>query len=248
MSRAKDRSRLQHKFLNLGMLLMLSGILLVIAVVSLTVSMRFAIRGTEVEVPDLVGMAEAEALQSLQQVGLQLEVIGRQYHPSVAEGAVASQYPHPQGRIKAQRSVQAVVSLGQRRNPVPDLVGSTLRASRLLILQSGYQLGNVTEVVVPGAERQQVIQQFPGPETQRVVDPRIDVLVSRKNQAEYVMPNLIGQSLNRVVPFFQNLGFRLSRVQYRSASGSGRGLVIKQYPEPGYVLTENDLIHLEVAR
>lgn len=248
MSRSRDRSSLQHKFLTLGMVLMLCGILLVIAVVSITLSMRFAVRGTEIEVPDLVGMAEAEAVRSLHEAGLQLEVRERRYYLSVREGAVAWQSPHPGGRIKAGRSVQTIISLGRRRNPVPNLVGSTLRASRTLLRQSGYQLGNITEIVVPGTKREQVIQQFPGPDAERVVDPRIDVLVSSEDRAEYIMPNVIGQSLNRVSPFFQDNGFQLSQIRYRPARGTRRGLVVKQYPDPGYRLTESDRIYLEVAR
>lgn len=248
MSRSRDRSSLQYKFLTLGMILMLCGILLVIAVVSITLSMRFAVRGTEVEVPDLVGMTEEEAVRSLREAGLQLEITGQRYHSSVREGAVAWQSPHPGGRIKAERSVQTIISLGRRRNPVPNLVGSTLRASRTLVRQSGYQLGNITEIVIAGTKREQVLQQFPGPDAEQVVDPRIDVLVSRQHRVEYIMPNVIGQSLNRVSPFFQNNGFQLSQIRYRPARGTRRGLVVKQYPDPGYLLAESDRIYLEVAR
>ena len=64
----------------------------------------------------------------------------------------------------------------------------------------------------------------------------------------YIMPDRIGQDLNQVISFFERAGFQLGRIQYSAYQNVPRGTVVKQFPEPGYMLTEKNSINLEVAR
>ena len=63
-----------------------------------------------------------------------------------------------------------------------------------------------------------------------------------------MMPAVMGQSLNRVLLFFESNDFELGNIRYVDLANVSAGLVVKQFPEPGYVLTEADSINLEVSR
>lgn len=240
--------RLQSKFLTIGKFLLLIGILMVVGLLSAFVGMRIAVRGTEVEVPGILGRPAEEAKAILAKAALKLAISGRRYDAQVPEGAVISQHPAPGGRIKVNREVQVILSLGERRNPVPRLRGASLRAAQSMILQSGYELGNVSEVTLRGAPKDEVIEQFPAPDRREIVNPRIDILVNRETVVGYVMPDVTGQDLNQVVSLFEKHGLKVGRIQYRPYPNVSKATVIKQFPEPGYLLTSKDSINLEVAR
>ena len=63
-----------------------------------------------------------------------------------------------------------------------------------------------------------------------------------------MMPDVVGQSMNKVLPFFKSNKFALENIRYVSLANVSAGLVIKQFPEPGYLLMGKDSINLEVSR
>lgn len=239
---------LQRKFLDAGMAALLIGVLIAIGFLSAIVGMRIAVRRTEVAVPLIIGKTSAEAEKALAEANLQLEVSAQLYDPKMAEGLVISQRPAPGGRLKAKRAVQVVLSLGPRTNPVPKLVGATLRVARLTAAQYNYQIGHVSEMTFKGAREGVVVQQFPPPDSDRAVSRNINLLVSKGAPGRFIMPEVIGKNLNEVKPFFESRGFTLPSIEYRFYRNVVKGTVVKQFPEPGYLLTEGDTVNLEVAR
>lgn len=114
--------------------------------------------------------------------------------------------------------------------------------------QNGYELGYVSEVVLPEASDGRIISQYPAARSNENVGVKIDVLVSRSESVNYIMPDLLGGNLNRVLQLLKNHGFEVNRVQYRRAPNASRGTVLRQFPEPGYQLQRDQEINLEVAR
>src|SRR5215510_9853229 len=105
-----------------GLALMIA-ILVVAGIVSALTAMRFAIRGREVVVPPLVGKTEAEAKKLLDDRGLILKVSSKRFSADVPEGHVVDQIPANGTRLKANRSVKVLMSLGDRKFAVPNLIG-----------------------------------------------------------------------------------------------------------------------------
>ena len=239
---------LQDRFLTIGKLALLAGVLLVVFMFSVIVGMRFSVRGKVFETPSIVGMSITDAEGLFEKKELNLAVVGRRYDPDVPKDAIISQLPVAGVGIKSNRDVQIVVSMGRRPNPVPDLAGRSLRAARLLAEQKGYELGKVSEILAGSEENERIIAQYPEPDSEENVSDRIDVLVQKKSLTAYIMPDVIGDNLNRVMMFFQDNGFEIARVQYKQHQGISKGTVVRQFPEPGYLLREDESIHLEVAR
>ena len=250
MSRNKKipRQAFHHRLLNAGKLMVLIGIIIAVGLFSAYWGMRIAVRGTEVEVASILGKSVGEASELLERIHLRNEVIGERFDPEFPKGTVLSQHPQPGGRMKAEGRVQLIVSLGEKTNPVPDLKGASLRVARLMARQAGFEFGNISEISITGVEKDHIVEQFPPPHSRDFLSPRIDILVSRGEFSRYVMPDVLGRSLNQVTLFFESNDFELGNIRYVDLVDMSAGLVVKQFPEPGYVLTDEDSINLEVSR
>jgi serine/threonine-protein kinase len=225
------------------------SILAVAGVVSALTAMRFAIRGTEVEVPQLAGKTQAEAEEILRNLGLNLRVSSSRFSSDVPEGAILEQIPSSGSRLKIDRTVKVLLSLGERRYAVPNLSGASLRAAQLTLAQRQLKLGNTLYAHTPEGDPSTVVYQSPQPGTQEGSDPAVNILISLGRPAEYfVMPDLIGKPAELVAARARNEGFKIGKVNYRRYPGVDSGVVIQQQPQAGYRLTKSDLILLDVSQ
>jgi beta-lactam-binding protein with PASTA domain len=234
MSR-KRQVNLQTKFIGWGKVCLLGGIIVSAFLMSMIIGMRLAVRGHEVETPALVGMALSDAQVVFQRLHLKLMVSGNRYDEMVPAGAIISQVPGAGVRTKSDGNVQVIVSLGRRTRPIPELSGSSVRAARLLLEQEQYQLGRISELPMPEG-RDLVVAQWPRPPAGAGTTDRVDVLVES-----------IGSNLNRALLELEGLGFE-ARTYYRDYPGARRGIVVRQFPEPGYPIARDQVVNLEVAR
>src|ERR1700757_1126494 len=99
---------------------LLALMLLLVAMASALMAMRFAIHGSEVTVPKLVGLTLGEAERAV--VGLDLHVvIERQYYSSdIPEGKIMSQIPVPGTQVRHGWQLRVAQSLGPQRVTIPD--------------------------------------------------------------------------------------------------------------------------------
>ncbi len=236
----------QSRFVGWGKICLLGGILVTAFLISMVIGMRLAVRGHEVETPTLVGMALADAEDLFQRLDLDLIISGHRYDAMVPKGAIISQVPGAGVRTKENGSVQVIVSLGRRTRPIPELSGSSIRAARLLLEQEEYQLGRISEFPVSGG-RDVIAAQWPRPQAGIAAADRVDVLLETKAKERFVMPELTGSNLNRALLSLERLGLE-TRTYYRDYPGAARGTVVRQFPDPGYPVTRDQVINLEVAR
>ncbi|HYR42451.1 MAG TPA: PASTA domain-containing protein [Terriglobia bacterium] len=232
-----------------------SGIVLMVAIlgvagiVSALTAMRFAIRGREVEVPSLAGKTTDQAKEILSRNGLVLKVASSRFSSEVPEGQILLQVPPTGTRLKINRTVRVLVSLGERRFAVPNLVGTSLRAAQLTLAQRKLALGKTLYAHTSDGDSSTVVYQQPKPGTQEGSDPSVNILISLGPPAEYfIMPDLIGKSADLVASRARNEGFRLAKVNFRKYPGAEPGVVIQQKPQAGYRLTKSDVILLDVSQ
>jgi len=225
------------------------AILAVAGVVSALTAMRFAIRGREVDVPALTGKTKDEAEQVLKARGLKMKVSSSRFSSDIAEGKILEQNPPGGTRLKADRTVKVLLSLGERRFAVPNLIGTSLRAAQLTLSQRRLMLGNTLYTHTPEGEPSTVVYQSPNPGTQEGSDPSVNILISLGPPAQYfVMPDLIGKPAELVAARARNEGFHLGKMNLRKYPGVESGVVIQQKPQAGYRLTKSDVILLDVSQ
>jgi beta-lactam-binding protein with PASTA domain len=230
-----------------GIALMVS-ILVVAGIFSAMTAMRVAIRGREVVVPDLAGKTEMEARQILEKDKLVLRVSQSRFTPGVPEGRVVEQNPPKDTHLKTGRSVKVLVSLGEQKYPVPDLVGTSARSAQLTLAERKLSLGIADFAHTNEGEPSTVVYQSPQPETVGA-DPTVNILVSLGPLEQYyVMPNLVGQSADSVSARARVEGFKVGKPSFRKYPGIAPGIVIQQKPQAGYRLSKNDSILLEISQ
>jgi eukaryotic-like serine/threonine-protein kinase len=244
----ESQNSLQNQFSRWSSIILMVAILAVAGVVSALTAMRFAIRGREVEVPEVVGKTKEEAEEILKKRGLKLRPSSSRFSSQVAEGRVLEQIPPSRTRLKLDRTVKVLLSLGPRKYAVPSLVGTSLRAAQLTLAQRQLSLGNTLYAHTQG-EASSVIYQSPKPGTEEGTDPSVNILISLGPPAQYfIMPDLIGKPAELVASRARNEGFRIGKIEYRKYPGVESGVVIQQKPQAGYRLGKSDLILLEVSQ
>ena len=222
-------------------------ILAAAAFLSAVTTMRFAIQGREVTMPNLVGKSSADALALLQTLGLQLKVVDRVYS-DLPINVVARQSPPEGERMKVAQNVHVVLSLGPQNVTTPSLVGESLRVARIQLLQSGLQLGEVTTYLAPAALSDTILQQTPLP-GMKAGSPRVNLLVAQAvPPSSYIMPWLVGMPLPDADRLLSSVGLKLSKTTFVPSPQWPKGVVTEQTPGPGSKITSESDIVMVVAQ
>jgi eukaryotic-like serine/threonine-protein kinase len=173
--------------------------MLVVALLSAFITMRLAIHGREVKVPNLTGLTLADASKQTRSLGLRLNLENRFYSPNTPPGHILAQYPAPGSTVRRQWAVRVTESLGAQQVAIPDLLGQSERTASINIRRLGLELGVIARVSAPG-EAGIVISQTPLPNAAGVDRPRVSLLLSEPEEAEspeaFVMPSLAGLTLS----------------------------------------------------
>ena len=230
---------------SLGQTALLVFILASAAFLSAITAMRIAIHGREVTMPNLVGKNIGEANSMLRSRGLVLRVADRVYSDQPIN-VVVRQTPPAGLLMKVSQQAHVVLSLGQRQLEIPLLEGNSLRVSRIELLRTGLQVGEVSSVTMPNVTADTVVMQNPRPGA-GAATPRVDVLVSQgAREPAYVMPHLVGMNEVDAQHRLDVAGLR-RKVNYVTAPQWPHGMVVDQTPLSGARVSASATIELTVA-
>lgn len=183
-----------NRFFNI----LLGGMAMIaVALLSAFITMRLAIHGREVEVPNLAGLTIAEASQTASSQGLNLNVENRFYSNDVAPGHILAQSPTSGVTVRREWTVRVTESLGPQRVSVPDLIGQTERPASILMRRLTLDMGTVAQLPTD-AGTGIVLAQTPTPNASGIDRPQVSLLLSAPADPDataYVMPSLTGLTL-----------------------------------------------------
>jgi serine/threonine-protein kinase len=218
-----------------------------VAFLSAITAIRFAIQGRQVEMPSLIGKKANEAQAMLQRLDLGMKVDDRVYSDKPVD-TVVRQSPPPGIHVKIGQRAHVVVSLGGQRVTIPALEQKSLRAARIELLRGGMQIGEQTDVYLPGYSEETVIQQTPAPGTSDAMSPHVDLLVSLGSRPlAYVMPDLRGLKLIEAQQRLAAGGLKLGRISVQETRGALPGTVTAQTPAQGSRVEPGATVDLQVA-
>jgi len=238
-------SPLRERLEALGQTALLIFILTSAAFLSAITAMRIAIHGRETTMPNIIGKNVSEANRMLRSRGLVLRVADRAYSDEPIN-VVVRQTPTSGQLMKVSQQAHVVLSLGQRQLEIPLLEGSSLRVSRIELLRAGLQVGEVSNVTMPDAPVDQVVQQTPRPGA-GAATPRVDVLVSQgPRDAAYVMPHFVGLAEADAGKRLDTAGLK-KKINYVTAPQWPHGSVIDQAPLAGARVGASTPVELTVA-
>jgi beta-lactam-binding protein with PASTA domain len=223
-------------------------ILASVAFLSALTAMRYAVQGREVELPDLVGKPASEAQQMLQTRRIGMKVEDRIYSPLPVD-RVVRQSPPPNSTVKTGQFAHVVLSLGPRKETIPELTDRSLRAARIELLQSAMQVGEISTAYLPGLQEDSVLVQDPAPGTTDVTSPHVNFLVSLGSRpAAYVMPDLVGLPWNEAISKLNSAGLKIGKISNSPALGTTSNSVIAQTPPRGHRVDTNTMIEVQIAQ
>ena len=213
---------------------------------SAVTTIRIAIRGRIVSMPNLVGQSQAGAQHMLAARGLQLRVADRVYS-SMPANTIVRQSPPPGEEMKISQDAHVVLSLGPQTVKIPALEGQTMRVARIDLLQSRLQLGEVTTIYLPGTQPDIVLKQDP-PQGTTASSPHVDLLVSSADrQPFYVMPSLVGLEQQEASRTLAAAGLKIAKLNRIALAGAPKGTVVGQNPPGGERIAADTTVDLGVA-
>jgi beta-lactam-binding protein with PASTA domain len=248
--------------------LVLAGLALAMAgLVSAVVTMRFAIHGAEVKVPDLQGLTVTEAVHKTANMGLNLGIDNRYYSVDVPAGRVLAQSPLPGAIVRREWRMRVTESLGPQRVAIPKIVGQQERVAAIEVRRVGLELEETAQMPYSGAQPGTVIAQNPQQGAGGVERPSVSLLVSTPapiTASAMVMPQLTGMPLSAAAALVVHAGLKLGPVQNSysdapppAAEDAGMapadtvdpaGTVLSQTPIAGYRVEPGMTITLRVAQ
>jgi beta-lactam-binding protein with PASTA domain len=239
--------RFGTRVLSVGKLFLVVGALGATYLLFFGISMRVALRSSQVEIPQLVGRTVNDATQTLGDVGLGLRVDeNRRADPKIPPGRVMQQSPAAGVQARRQRTIRVWISSGPRVTTVPALIGQTERTAKIRLEQEGVQIGTTSEFRSADYPADAVVSQNPAAAS---TAPQVSLLLNRGEQAAtYVMPDVIGMDGERAAEALRSRGFRVSIVGTQPTPGMPPGTIIRQQPAGGFKVGAADAISLEVSR
>src|SRR5258708_2594554 len=195
-----------------GKRVLLGGALVLTYLIFAAAAMRLAIKTRDVVVPALTGKSVPQAGAELAPAGLNLKVEEtRRVDAAVPAGTIVSQDPQPGVHTRRERSVKVWVSAGPRATSVPALLGESERTAQIRARQDGLQLASASEIRSSDYTAGTVVAQNPPPQKPMPSGGGIALLVNRGQRGEtYVMPDLIGVTVDRAADLLPSRGFRVS--------------------------------------
>jgi beta-lactam-binding protein with PASTA domain len=146
--------------------------MLVVAMASCLITMRLAVHGREVEVPNFSGMTLAEASDAAEHKGLELSLEDRFYSTVVPSGRVMQQFPAAGVHVRREWQVRITESMGPQRVSIPDVVGQPEREASVAIRRASLELGTIAYAESPGPAGI-VLAQTPPANAEGVDRPRV---------------------------------------------------------------------------
>ncbi len=167
--------------------------MLAVAMMSAFITMRLAIHGREVKVPNIAGLSLQDASRKANAVGLRLNVENRFYSADTPAGNILAQSPAPGTTVRRAWAVRVTESLGPQQVSIPNVVGQSERTASINIRRLSLDPGTVASIPAPG-EAGVVVAQMPNPNAVGVEQPRVSLLLSdaAESPPAFVMPSLTG--------------------------------------------------------
>lgn len=228
---------------------LLSLVLLLVGLASALLSMRFAIHGREVRVPNFVGLAPQDAERLAISDGLIISIDNRFYSADVPEGYIVSQSPGPNARVRRGWRVRLAQGLGPQRTPIPNVVGQSERVAELNISRRGLEIGTIATIHLPGSQPATVIAQSPVAGARNAASPKISLLLAASANAQsYIMPNFVGQSFREAQSTVGDAGFVVGKISTVQDAYGLPGIILKQTPAPGQRILAGGTISFEIRK
>ena len=197
-----------------------------------------------IEIPDLTGSEQAQALEDLQNLGFKVG-IENSANASVPAGSVIRTQPPSNTIINPDSLVTIIVSVGPEAFPIPYVLNIETERAIYVVEESGFTLGQLLEVNDENIPRGFVISQNPVAGTKMSPGATVDLVIS-KGPSLIELSDLSRKSPEDALQILETLGFEYELIEEYSEDVEV-GLVSGTMPEAGEIVTPDELIQVIVS-
>jgi beta-lactam-binding protein with PASTA domain len=202
--------------------------------------------GTQVVVPNVVGLAQAAAETAITDAGLVVGTVTTQTSETIPTGEVISQNPTAGTEVASGSAVDLVVSSGAQPVAVPNVVGMAQAAAETAITDAGLVVGTVTTQASETVPAGEVISQSPTAGTEVASGSAVDLVVSSGVQVVAV-PNVVGMAQAAAETAITDAGLVVGTVTTQASDTIPAGEVISQNPTAGTEVAPGSAVDLIVS-
>ena len=199
---------------------------------------------TLVEIPDLTGSEQAQALNDLQSLGF-IVGIENAADSSVPEGFVITTQPPANTITNPDTLVTIIVSVGPEAFPIPYVVDLEVARGIYVIKESGFEVGQQLEINDDNIPRGFIISQNPIAGTKMSPDSTVDLVISA-GPSLIEISDLSRKSIVDAIQILETLGFEYEFIEEYSEDVSV-GLVSHTIPRAGELVTIDQVIQVIVS-
>ena len=202
--------------------------------------------GTQViiNVPDLTGSSQTEALNDLQSLGFKVG-IENSAHPEVPSGAVIRTQPPANTSTNPDTLVTIIVSVGPEAYPIPYVVDLETDRAVYVIEESGFTIGQKIEVSDDNVPIGFIISQNPMAGKKMGPGSSVDLVIS-SGPSLIELGDLSKKSLEDATQILETLGLEFETIEEFSED-TEEGLISGTLPEAGEIITPDEIITLVVS-
>ena len=199
---------------------------------------------TLLEIPDLTGSEQAQALSDLQNLGFKVG-IENAASTSVPIGSVISTQPIANTVANPNSLVTIIVSVGPEAFPIPYILDLEIERATYVIEESGFTVGQKIEVNDDNIPRGFVISQNPVAGTKMSPNSNVDIVISA-GPSLIKISDLSRKSPEDAIQILETLGFEYEIIEEYSENVDV-GLVSHTVPGVGEIVPPTQIIQVIVS-
>lgn len=193
---------------------------------------------------DVVGQQAPAATTELRRMGF-TKVTTSTAASQMTVGNVIATQPAPGTRLKADKTLNLVVSGGPTLVPVPNVVNQTADAAKMALMSAGFKV-NVTMASSTSVSSGNVISTMP-PADQRQGQGSVVTIVVSTGQPTVPIPSVVGDSPTAASNKLGSSGLMASTLQYETSSSVPSGEVTRTDPPAGQAVAQGSTVTLYVS-
>jgi eukaryotic-like serine/threonine-protein kinase len=226
------------------------GALIVILLLGLWLLLRLLSGGTPalgtVEIPDVTGVPEQQAFQTLQDMDLKVRTVS-ETSDEVAIGLIIRTSPPSGSDVEPESFVDVVVSLGPEEFGVPNVIGENVDVARARIEAQGFAVGTIEYVLANDVDENLVMVQSPDGGSTAPPDTDVNLIVSA-GPSSIAVPDVSGKSAETAILELARAGFENIDTQDEFSPDVLQGFVIETNPAAGQTVPRDATIIILISQ
>lgn len=201
-----------------------------------------------VEVPNVVGMTEDDAKETLNDEGLGFKVVSREESKEYEKGRVSEQKTEAGEEVAKNTTIEVVVSSGLVGDSitVPDVSGMTEDKAQSALENAGFRNISSEFTYHDSVPSGQVIGTTPEAKAEATEDTEIVMQVSKGAERKTV-PNVVGQKDADAQNAIKSAGLSVGTVTYEYSDSVAQGIVISQSVDGGKKVSAGTTVDLVIS-